>query len=937
LPGGVRWSPGFVTRKIAVGAAFALAVLTTVAASLAAGSRSSAMAPGDWLGFGRTADNNRLSPLKEITPSNVDQLRRAYSVDFQKIDPDVRRGQQSYPLAIGGKLYVTTNDDNVFALDGATGKVLWQYKPPNSALFKNFGIVANRGLAYCDGRLFISQLDMKLVALNPSDGKVVAVTAMSRDVQNASSNYGYSETSAPICANHRVLLGAAGSEYGIRGFVMAYTTDLKPAWPTPFWTVPPDLQSWRRASRVVGGGAVWTPLTVDTMSNTVYFGTGSATPLYFPGLRPGVNPRTDSLIAVDLTTGKMKWFQQLIAGNQWAYDVSQPPLVYTGKVGGKTHRIVSVATMEGVWFAFDARTGQPFHERVKVIDRVEHPPLRPGQPVTVFPSSLGGLNYSPAAYDPTTNYVFNAAAETAAVLIQKKLTPTEKKRKLLLGDVYLGLSNGNFGSTLQNWHDHGSISAIDVSSGKRVWKFQTPEPERGGVTVSASGLGFAGGGDGVVRAFALKTGKVLWTFNTGSPIASGPTIFSAGGKEYIAITVGGTPTSSNGGTASQLQVFSLPGKSKFAQAPAAERDTASAVPSTQAPNVPARRTQAVAAGGKPRIEVSGGAVGLALWQASNSNETPVSGRILLGGHPVQGARVSVDRYVLPRATDANGRFTANVDKTLAQRHPIKVVDASHATIGGKALSAAQQSSLRAASGGISVGYRIVDAHAKVLKNGNVQLTGRAVRTDGASAPGVVQLSYRLQGTITDASGKPVQGATVVTRTTDRDFWTFSLPTNANGHYVSFFSASDEQGNDPVPLSVQVAYGGTSYGSGQANANFKRLSSATMDIKLPASGGSIPVPTSKPDAGAYYRGLLVGVAGPKGVVKPISATWPDTHGRFTLVLPHQARGTTLRFWESDFVTFSRTAARPGGPTEPGATPKALTNRIPVGIAVVRVGS
>jgi hypothetical protein len=353
-------------------------------------------------------------------------------------------------------------------------------------------------------------------------------------------------------------------------------------------------------------------------------------------------------------------------------------------------------------------------------------------------------------------------------------------------------------------------------------------------------------------------------------------------------------------------------------------------------SAPVRMTQVAAAGGKPRIEVTGGAVGLALWQATNSNETSVSGRILLGGHPVQGAHVSVDRYTLPRATDSNGRFTANVDRTLARRHPIQVVDASHATVAGKALTAAQQSALRAASGGISVGYRIVDAHTKVLKNGNVQVTGRAVRTDGAPAPGVVQLSYRLQGTITDSSGKPVQGATVVSRTTDRDFWTFSLPSDANGHYVSFFSASDEQGSDPVPLNVQVAYGRTSYGSGQANANFKRLSSATMNIKLPASGATIPVPTSTPDAGAFYRGLLVGVAGPKGVVQPLSSTWPDANGRFTLVLPHQARGTTLRFWESDFVTFSRVPGRPGGPTEPSSTPKALTNRIPVGLAAVRVG-
>ena len=680
-------------RKLVVGAVLVVAVLTAVTGSIAAGSHSSAIAAGDWLSFGRTPENNRLSPLTEITPSNVDQLQRVYALDFQKLDPDVRRGQQSYPLALGGKLYVTTNDDNVFALDGATGKVFWQYKPPNSALFKNFGIAANRGLAYCDGRLFISQLDMKLVALDPNDGKVLAITALSRDVPNAASNYGYSETSAPICANHHLIVGAAGSEYGIRGFVMAYTTDLKPAWPTPFWTVPPDLQSWRRASRVVGGGAVWTPTTVDTTTNTLYFGTGSATPLYFPGLRPGANPRTDSLIAVDLSTGKMKWFQQLIAGNQWAYDVSQPPLVYTGKVGGATHRIVSVATMEGVWYAFDAKTGQPFHERVKVIDRVEHPPLRPGQPVTVFPSSLGGLNYSPAAYDPKTNYVFNAAAETAAVLIQEKLTPTQKKRKLLLGDVWLGISNGSFGTALQNWHDHGSISAIDVSSGKRVWKFETPEPERGGVSVTASGLGFAGGGDGVVRAFDLKTGKILWKFDTGKPIASGPTIFSAGGKEYIAITVGGTPTSSNGGVASFMSVFALPGKSKFAATPANER-SASVAPAAKAKPAPARTTQAAAKGAAPRIEVNGGAVGLSLWQASNSNEATVTGRILLGGRPVQGARVSVDRYTLPAATDANGGFTANVDRTLARRHPIQVVDSSHATVGGKALTSDQQNALQ---------------------------------------------------------------------------------------------------------------------------------------------------------------------------------------------------------------------------------------------------
>jgi len=925
-----------VTRAFAALATLSIIVLVSVAASLAAGGHSSALAPGDWSAFGRTADNSRMSPLTEITTSNVDQLQRVYNIDFQKVDPDIRRGQQSYPLAIGGKLFVTTNDDNVFALDGATGKVLWQYKPPNSAYFKNFGIVANRGLAYCDGKLFISQLDMKLVALRPSDGKVLGETALSSDVPNAATNYGYSETSTPVCANHRLVIGAAGSEYGIRGFVMAYTTDLKPAWPSAFWTVPPDLQSWRRASRIVGGGAVWTPVTIDATTNTVYFGTGSATPLYFPGLRPGANPRTDSLIAVNLATGKMRWWQQLLSGNQWAYDVSQPPLVYNGKVGGANHRVVSVGTMEGVWFAFDAKTGRPFHERVKVIDRVEHPPLRPGQPVTVFPSSLGGLNYSPAAYDPTTNYVFNAAAETAAVMIQQKLTPTQKRRKFLLGDVYLGLLNGNFGTALQNWNDHGSISAIDVSSGRRVWKFQTPEPERGGVTVTASGVGFAGGGDGVLRAFALKTGKILWTFQTGRPIASGPTVFSAGGKEYVAVTVGGTPTSSNGGLASLLQVFAVNGAKNSSRSGASVAGTKAAGFRVTSAAPAVKRTVARAGAATPRITIDGGAIGLRLWQAGSSNEATVGGHVFLNGRPVQGARVAVDRFTVPGATGAKGGFVANVDATLTRRHPVRVVDASRATVGGRKLTDAEQSALRAASGGISVAYRVVDAHATPMKNGNVRVSGRVVRADGAAAPGVVLLSYRLSGIVTDSSGKPLQGATVVTRTLDRDFWTFSSQSDANGRYVSFFSASDEQGSDPVPLQVQVAYGRTSYSAGVQNVDFKRLRSAAMNVKLPASGAGLPLPSSTPEAGAYYRGLLVGVLGPRGVIKPVSGTWPDAKGRFTLVLPRLARGTTLRFWESDFTTFSGAAARPGGAMNASATPARLTNRIPSGIATVRVG-
>jgi len=313
----------------------------------------------------------------------------------------------------------------------------------------------------------------------------------------------------------------------------------------------------------------------------------------------------------------------------------------------------------------------------------------------------------------------------------------------------------------------------------------------------------------------------------------------------------------------------------------------------------------------------------------------VQGRLLLLGKPVAGAGLAIDRYRIQGLTGVDGRFSAVVDSTLARRHPIHVVDLSKATVGGHAVTAAQRATLTQASGGVSVGYRLIDLKARKSGNG-LLVTGRAVRSDGAPTPGVVLLSYRLQGTITNASGQPVQGATVVTRTLDRDFWTFSEPSDAKGHYVSFFSASDEQGSDPVPLNVQVASGRISYSAGTRNVDFARLKSATMDVKLPASGTALPLPSSTPEPGAFYRGLVVGVSGPSGVIKPLAAHWPARDGSFSLLLPASAAGKTLRFWESDFATFSRTSAAPGSLVDLRGWPTALSPRVSRDVAFLRAG-
>ena len=186
---------------------------------------------------------------------------------------------------------------------------------------------------------------------------------------------------------------------------MAYNAkDLTPAWPNPYWTVPPVNQDWRSQGVFHGGGAVWMPVSIDTTTGTVYFSVGNPSPDFYPQLRPGNNPKTNSLIAVDLKTGQEKWWKQQQAGDQWDYDTSTPPMIFTGRVNNQPRRVVAVGNKAGHWFLYDAKTGDPIYETVKVLDTDNHPPLEQGKAVEVYPSALGGINYGPMSYDPGTNY-----------------------------------------------------------------------------------------------------------------------------------------------------------------------------------------------------------------------------------------------------------------------------------------------------------------------------------------------------------------------------------------------------------------------------------------------------------------------------------------------------------------------------------------------------
>jgi alcohol dehydrogenase (cytochrome c) len=557
-------------RKLGVGVLAALTALLAVGTAVLAPAGHAQGNPegfGDWTTFGLDYGQTRYAQANQITSGNRVELGRVADVNLQKVVRNLPGGQQSYPLEVGGTLYVTTSFDHVFALDARTGHVRWSFAPSRIGAFKNFGVTANRGLAYGDGRLYMLTLDMRIIALNPKTGKMVEERPISAAVKDARPEFGYYESAAPVYYDGLLLIGSSGADNGVRGFVMAYhAKDLTPAWSHPYWTVPPEGQGWRRFGRFHGGGAVWMPITIDTQTGTAYFSVSNPSPDFFPELRPGPDPKTNSVVAVKLATGRELWRRQQLPHDSWDYDTGASPLLYAANVGGTERQVVSVGTKEGYWFAYDAATGAPIYQHVKLIDRIDHPRLRLGKKVVIRPSAIGGQNYSTSSYSPQTNMLYTAASQTAAVLIQAKSAAAVNADRVR-GDVDAGAVNG-FGTPVKGVKDYGVVSAIDLSTGKVAWKIRTPQPERGGVTTTSSGLGFVGGGDGVLRAFDAGTGKVLWRFQTGGQIAAAPTIYTLDGKEYVAQTVGGTPTTSAGGKQSRVEIFALGGSRAQSKSPA---------------------------------------------------------------------------------------------------------------------------------------------------------------------------------------------------------------------------------------------------------------------------------------------------------------------------------------------------------------------------------
>ncbi len=505
--------------------------------------------------------NSRYYPAKQINTSNVASLRPAFT--FQT---EVLESMETAPVVVDGTMYITTSYNHVYAIDPVTGKQKWHYKHKMGPVTTYCCGPNNRGVAISGGHVFMGTLDAKLVALDAKTGKLVW------DTQIADPELGYSETMAPVAVNGRILIGTNGGEYGIRGFVKSFDAkDGKLQW--TFYTIPDkghegvwavNDASGRNMHRDIAaekeqlakqggdfyktlGGGVWMTPAVDLETNTAFFVVGNPSPDLYGAERPGDNLYTDSIVAVDLNTGKYKWHYQYVAHDVWDVDAVSPVILTEAK--GKDGKMVKVAIhggKTGFVYVHDRATGELIRlsEPMVPIDGMWTLPTKEGAKMML--GANGGVEWSPMAINPETRLVY------AANLLQP-MTYHVEASKYPGGKLWLG---GAF-KTIPSEKQSGRLSAVNLDTGKVAWKFDTDEPLIGGVLATAGGLVFNGEANGLFRAFDAKSGKKLWEYQTGAGVNAPPVSYTVGGKQYIAVAAGGN-NQIDAKRGNSVVVFALP-------------------------------------------------------------------------------------------------------------------------------------------------------------------------------------------------------------------------------------------------------------------------------------------------------------------------------------------------------------------------------------------
>jgi PQQ-dependent dehydrogenase (methanol/ethanol family) len=498
--------------------------------------------PNDWLVYGRDYSNRRYSPLTQITAGNVQHLRLAWVHQLES-QPGY---QESSPIEAGGVIYYTGPMGMLMAVDATTGAELWRHQHKLATVPTCCGAV-NRGVAVYDDKVYLTTLDDHLVALDARSGRVLW------DTQVIDPAAGYSMTSAPLAVQGKIVVGVSGSEFPIRGFVDAYDAETgKHVW--RFYTIPsPEEGGWwgkwspttpdgdrlprdiarekRDSARYAdawrtGGGGVWNTPSFDPELQLIYFGVGNPAPNMDASVRPGDNLYTASIVALDINTGKLRWYYQQVPHDEWDYDAASPTVLFDVTIDGARVPALAQAGKVGWVYILDRRTGARIHRSAPFVPHENTFAAPTPEGVRIMPGMGGGNNSAPPSYSPRTGLLY-VSGIVEPILFMLAPAPIERGVKWQGGrHVPLAPATGTF-------------TAIDVATGKIRWQTRTAQRMLGtGSLVTASDLVFYGEQQGVFHAADARTGKVLWSARTGGHVRAPPITYAIGGRQYVAIAAG---------------------------------------------------------------------------------------------------------------------------------------------------------------------------------------------------------------------------------------------------------------------------------------------------------------------------------------------------------------------------------------------------------------
>jgi len=532
--------------------------------------------PGSWLSHGRNYAEDRQSPLIDITPENVNQLGLAWT-----FDTNTSRGLEASPLVIDGVIYSTGSWSKAFAINAATGELLWEYDPMVAKIWGANACcdVVNRGVAAWGDSIFLGTLDGRLIALDKATG---AVKWEKLTIDNTRP---YTITGAPRVVNGKVLIGNGGAEFGVRGYLSAYDADSgELVW--RFYTVPGDpeqpyeSEAMRMAAetwtgdlywKIGGGGTVWDSMAYDPDLNLLYFGVGNGSPWNRNIRSPegGDNLFLSSIVAVNPDTGEYVWHYQTTPAESWDYTATQHIILADLTIDNEQRKVLMQAPKNGFFYVLDRTNGKLLSaEKYIAANWASHVDLATGRPVETkianhkdeaqmtVPGPFGGHNWHPMAFNHKAGLVYIPA------LVNSYIYDTPEIFKYLPGPFW---NTGNIDvrdqtdimdqlppklvKKLAKKMFNGRLIAWDPVAQQERWSIEHPTMWNGGILTTSAGLVFQGTGDGRFVAYDADTGAVLWQSETATGVVAPPISYKIDGVQYIAVMAGW------GGTAA---LFNLP-------------------------------------------------------------------------------------------------------------------------------------------------------------------------------------------------------------------------------------------------------------------------------------------------------------------------------------------------------------------------------------------